>query len=319
MNRPTPSRMLFKRAITRIEQTVGLSPSQIDDHLIAFDLLAEATDGGPLCEAIIDRISATMPVGDNGLRMTYPDRFQEVDERMIDLIRSRFNESKEVRIHDLAVSNASTSLALFERLRITVPNAVITASDLLTRIFVVEVPGSWWRVVFDESGNWIQAISRTCLLYPRKIRSVGSIYSNAIIRALVERWIVPRARRALDEGAHTRPISLFHPRAQETARSDDRFRLRCADLLNLPAGSWEIVRVMTVLFNWSGELRERALKSVAEAVADHGLLVIGQGGHNFKLRCSIFQRSGTRMLHLMDVGAGPAREKETIMSLTVSS
>lgn len=311
--------MFFKKALTSIEQTIGLSPSRIDDHLIAFDLLADATDGGPLCEAIIDRISATMPVGDNGLRMTYPNRFKEVDERMIDLIRSRFNESEEIRIHDLAVSNASTSLALFERMRIAMPNAVITASDLLTRISVVEVPGSWWRVVFDESGNWIQAISRTCLIYPRKIRSVGSIHSNAIIRALVERCIVPRARRALDEGVHTRSISLFHPRAQEMARSDDRFRLRCADLLELPRGAWEIVRVMTVLFNWSGDLRDRALESVAGAVADHGLLVIGQGGHNFKLRCSIFQRSGTRMLHLMDVGVTPAREKESIMSLTISS
>ncbi len=96
--------MLFQLGISSIEQAYRIG--RVDRQLYAFDLLDRLDLSVPKSQQIIDRIMGTMPVGERSLRMTYTNRYPEVDLAIREGIEKYLPGLLEVTVTDLGVSSA---------------------------------------------------------------------------------------------------------------------------------------------------------------------------------------------------------------------
>ena len=279
----------------------------IDHQIFAFDLLDRFDISVPAGAQMMDRILATMPVGDRSLRMTYANRYPEVDSAIRRLIEKSMPDRSALTVMDLGVSSAISSVALYHALE-SCEGLTVIASDRFTRMVIKRV-GSW-RVAFTDDGEWLQIV-RGRLVLNRRALPDGSLRGNALLANMLAPGVVAAAWESPDE----RTVNLFHPQAVALAESEPRFKLAESDILDLPAENCDVARIMSVLFNWPDDIRVEALQSIARSLRDGGLLVVGvRAGVAAKLRCGIFRRCGRRMEHVATV-ANPAKEHEAILAL----
>lgn len=280
------------------------------DTVLAFDILSGLDMSRSDADALIQQIARTMPGGNRTNRMTQRRRYDVVDDAIATLLEGRFDGP--VRVRDLGVSNAIVSAELFRRL-VHVPGLTLEASDHMTTIRRVTLP-SGWRVIFDECGQWMQAVRGTEHIFAARPFRLLSILQHFRASHLAREFI-PAATEAL---AGAVPISLFHPEAEALAATESRFTLTRRDLFDLPPASSEVVRVMTVIFGWSPTRQQAAIVAIGRSLVENGLLVIGKGRRASNMKCSIFERRGTRLVWLQDVGK-VARERANVEAVSLST
>jgi hypothetical protein len=71
-------------------------------------------------EATLDRLYSAVRVRDAGSKRTFPHRYRDLDNEISLEIDRRFPNGSAVTFHDMAASNAVTSIELFERLNVGV-------------------------------------------------------------------------------------------------------------------------------------------------------------------------------------------------------
>lgn len=300
---------LFKLGVSRLSD---LKLDAIKDEFIAFDLLDEMLGEGD--ESLIQRISETMPVNKVSRRITYAGRYRSADEEIAKILSEKTDIIDALHVHDIGISNGITALELFQLLERSHEHIDFLATDKMVSIKTVTLT-SFCRVIFNQDGYWLQIILGDLLCY-RRMPKGGSEkipVGNVIVTKMLAFWLPWYARwKSNQNEVLSKTISLFHPRVVEYAKTDQRFRIGQSDIFELPEKAYSLVRAMTVIFNWPDAPKEKAIYRLAGSVAEGGILVLGQGGGPYPLRCSIFQREGNRMLAIADVNM-PAREKDRVL------
>lgn len=252
-------------------------------------------------EVAIEEICEQMAGGHSGLkRRTWRGRYREVDEVIATEIERFFPIGSSIRIHDMAASNAITSLDLFERLRDC--GASVHATDHADAVDVVTLPGGRWKVIFDTEGRALQFVGRRVVIDAQRPDRRRFPVNRAMRRAL--NWaILPRARAVVRTGdrAMTARVSLFHPKCLAVARKDGRFTVGRDNLFDPLPGIYDLVRIMGVFRVLPDSAVVRAVRAVSPHVVSGGLLVIGV---NDGQETTIFRKVDGGLQPVRDIGPG---------------
>ncbi len=250
---------------------------------------------------------------------TFEDRLVAIDEEILKIV-TKLSETKEVvRIHDMAASNAITTVGLFRRLS-HIPNIEVYGSDVCTAIEVTQVGdvGGWRIIKFNRQVNnrkWIQAINRSVVVnafLPLKKSTWLAHTFNKLMAVYVSIFVVGSQCKA-NVSNNTRTISLFHKEALELAGKDVRFKLLRHNILSDQDNQYDIVRIMTLFRDTPEIVVRKAISNVCKSIADFGFLIIGYGGKE----CSFFRRKGQYLKHWTDVGKKPSRLKDIIGQIKI--
>ncbi len=273
-------------------------------------------DFRPEDERLLSRLYDEVVVGGNVYKTTRAGRFRDLDERLVEDVRTRFGPPVDLVAHDVGASNAVTSLELFRALDALRP-ARVHASDYFDAVFVVRPDASGPAVVFDPDRRPIQYIGTHFVLAAAGESRRWPL--NRWLLAKAAASLAPRAKTALDtwlDGAAkggagssvAHRLSLWHPTCKTEARNTARFTLGHHDLF-VPSGRrWHLIRAMNVLnpHYFPADRITAAVRTLAADLEEGGLLVIGrsveeEGGTN---RASAFLKQGPRLRPAWDFGAG---------------
>ena len=289
--------------------------------LVAFDLIPQINVSSADLKHLTKRIYETLP--SYGSMKTFEDRLVAVDEEILKIVTTLSETKEVVRIHDMAASNAITTVGLFRRLS-HIPNIEVCGSDVCTEIEVTQIGdvGGWRIIKFNRqvsSRSWIQATNRSVVVnafLPLK-KSTWLAYSfNKLMAVYVSIFVVGRQDKPKLSN-NTRSISLFHKEALELAGKDVRFKLLRHNILsdhdNDQNNQCDIVRIMTLFRDTPEIVLRKAIGNVCKSIADFGFLIIGYGGKE----CSFFRRKGQYLEHWTDVGKRPSRLKDIIGQIKI--
>jgi hypothetical protein len=279
-------------------------------------------------EALIADIHDSLRGGSQHSRYTQRRRLAALDRRLGEILAER-GARQRIRIHDMAASNAITSLELFDHLRDREPVSV-KASDYYDRLHVVNV-GERWRVAFDVDRKPIQYIGRRMMICARRpdpdAPTVDTVVKPALQAALLPPALAALQRALEDPRAppvqndQYRQMSLFHPRCRSEAATNARFELQRDDLFSPAPFRYDVVRIANALStDFMSEARIIAgVRAVAATIAEGGLLVLGRNaaGGDGPARGTIFVRDRGRLIPLADVSEG-YQHKEAVRQLTLA-
>jgi len=279
-------------------------------------------------EALIADIHDSLRGGSQHSRYTQRHRLSALDRRLGEILAER-EARQRIRIHDMAASNAITSLELFEHLRDR-ETVLLKASDYYDRLHVVNV-GDRWQVAFDVDLKPIQYIGSRMMVCARRPDPHAPTV-DTIVKPALQAALLPPALAVLQhalDGTRAHPvqtdqyqqISLFHPRCRFEATSDPRFELRRDDLFSPAPYRYDVVRVANALStDFMSEAQIIAgVRAVAATIVEGGLLVLGRNaaGGDGPARGTIFVLKHDRLVPLADVSEG-YQHKEAVRQLTLA-
>lgn len=244
----------------------------------AFTLLAN-----PDClhESLLDRIYRRLPGGKN-VKTTWPHRYDELDRLTFRQVEMRFPAGRPLSVHDIAASNAITTVQLFHRLSES-RSVEMKASDYYDSILGVRFAGL--DFLFDAAHEPLQiAVGKTGM----SMRHGLWHYFVAPLWPIV-RWRIDSADR----------IALFCTEALLLAATNPSFRLAREDLFDLSAERYDVVRLANAHGALTDEQSRPVLGAIAETVNEGGLWIVGRGD-NF----SIFVRQKGRFSEVETLGQG---------------
>lgn len=238
-----------------------------------------------------------------GTKVTFPHRYADQDEALCRLLAERNDANGRIRVHDVAASNAITSVELFERLQ-GFTGLTLVASDFFDAITVVTPPDSKYSAVFDRGGSCIQVVGNGRVFVPGKkfrLSKAAEIARSFFVRRYVE-WIVSKNH----DSSKVEEIGLWHPKAVALAGNDKRFVLRREDIFDLQPGPYDVIRVMGTLSFFPDGVIPTILESLFSRVTDGGLVVLADSGKTTDrgTNGSIFERCGKRTKSILDVNRG---------------
>ena len=252
-------------------------------RFIAVTLYPEvASEGTDDSAALLEQILRRFPGAAGTYKRTQRRRFGAFDEMVVELIEERLPGDRSLVVHDLAVSDGSTAVDLFERLSaIDAIQLRFFASDLSPDVVAVARRGASLAAVLDPATNQpLQVIwppfvfnvekRESALLYPIN-RALLVILLRTRVRRLLERY------SAADPAIRTRHIRLLAPVALDTLESDPRFDFERHDILQPLAGRFGLIRAMNILnrsYFEDDQLRV-AIGHVARALTTGGLFATG--------------------------------------------
>lgn len=232
-------------------------------------------------QPLLDRLYASLEAGAGIYKITVRNRFDRLDEKIRNEVKTRFRSESLVRIHDAAASSAVTSIDLFRAFN-DCPQVRLDASDYFHRLWLVDVGA--WTIAFDEQGIPLQYSGRNMVLASRRPEQ-WRYTVNRLAQVWVERRCLAHAKQLLDNARSTRQndhrvrsVALFHPEALELSQTEPRFSLCRHDIFRSLAPAVHILRIMNFLTSRHLDPPSigRAFRAARESVAPGGLLIIGR-------------------------------------------
>jgi len=297
------SRDQISRDVLRSRRPPAVSYALLDE----FDHKLSSRD-----EATLAFIYDKLPAGayHTGMR-TWAQRYATIDDIFVDEIDKVFATDRHVAIHDMAVSNSITSLDLFERMKYR-KNLTVNATEFFDTLYVVTIPGSRWRVIFDAERRPLQIVGKGMVLSVRNVER-KRYPVNRLVKWMLIRGKLPHALRILHADAQqpenwVKRISLFHPRSMAMARRDPRFRLGRDNFFDPKDGSYEVIRILNAISSkrYSADRCMDIIRAVSMHLVDGGLFFIGKGNskNDPTFEATIFQRQGNLFASLRDYSGG---------------
>lgn len=313
---------MVKFGITAFGPRATAALAQEDAHRgwwpFAYTLLPElakisVTDAD---EALIERLYRSMRAGTGTYKITRRSRSAVMDEVLVNLLAERFPATSPIRIHDMAASNAVTSLEMFDCLRQKL-DVYVHASDYYDALYIVSLADSAWQVVLDVNLRPLQFVGYGMVLSGYKWEP-ARYPINRLAQTIVRRRVVSRATelaaRVLREGMETngsgevRRVSLFHPRCIEDARASTRFSLGRDDVFEPAPASYQVIRVTNALTtdHFSLDRVRDAIVAVCRNLERGGLLLLGRNADETDgaLRATVFVRNGETLVGIRDLAGG---------------
>ncbi len=229
---------------------------------------------------------------------TFPNRFGALDEAIADTIQTAPCLQGPIRVHDMAASNAITSLELYQRLAQRFGGRIsLQASDYFDALYVVTIPGSAWKIVFDATGDAIQFLRGRLVL--SGVREPQRYVLNRLLVKTIAPMLLRKAR------GEARRIGLFHPRCVALANTCTRFTLVRDNALNPETRSCDVLRIMNLSFRFPLDASSPWFGPACRTVVDGGLLVMGDEVlKESPLAATIFQRGGNHFTPVRDFEKG---------------
>jgi hypothetical protein len=230
---------------------------------------------------------------------TFSNRFRSLDRAIADAIEASFRPEQPILVHDMAASNAITSLELFEYLTQRVGNRVsLRATDYFDALYVVTIPNTRWKVILDAVGEPLQFIRGRLILGRREPR-------RFVINWLLQIILTPRLSRQARRWPPTHRIGLFHPRCVALAGAARGFTLARENAVNPETTSCDVLRIMNLSLRFPLDQSRPWFGPAFRTVMDGGLLVVGDEAlKESPLAATIFQHCRDRFLAIRDFAGG---------------
>lgn len=269
-------------------------------------------------EHLLEVLYANTSGGHGVHKMTRRGRMCELDARLSLEISARFAGLSSVLVHDMACSNAITSLELYRSLSVDLP-VQVDASDYFDELWLVNPPGSMWTVVFDVDGRALQFVADG-LVISASHREPYRYPVNGILRAILLRMVLPRAVAVLkgarnlpglpeqDQRSAVRRLRLFHPKCIALAEEDARFSLGHHDVFGGARRRYHVVRVMNALtlHHFPAERVRVGIRAACAQLLPGGVLILGRSSEESDgaARASAYLWDGVSLSVLWETNGG---------------
>jgi hypothetical protein len=202
----------------------------------------------------------------------------------------------------------------------------VHASDFFNALYIVSLPKSSWRVVFNNALAPLQYVGRR-LAIPADRKSKhfwATLFRQPkaqVVELALRPWlrirILSRAFEILTRALHgplseeanearrnVKRVSLFHPRCGAVAEVDSRFTLGHEDFFSPSSGSYHVVRLMNAIRPQMPDSQMNlVLSAIHRSLLKHGLLVEGNGAGE-RIHATIFRRSRNGFVATQDLTDG---------------
>ncbi len=254
---------------------------------------------------IFEDICFTLRLSNGTWRTTFRDRFNDVDEASLRVMKEAFAPNTPLRIEDRAVSSALTSAQWAKRIFEAFPRAEFEASDLLTQLLEVPIRAGE-SYVTEPDGTPIQYISPhfvVGLAHPESWR-------NPLLRLVAAR---ARSRFGRPDGnVGAQPISCVHPEAQVLARVNPNFRIRTRSVFELTSPACDVIRTMNILNRsyFSQDELMKAARLLHASLQPDGIWIVGKTREDdFSNHATIFRRKESAWEIVARTGSGSEMEE----------
>lgn len=231
-------------------------------------------------DCLFERITIDLADDRGANKRTVANRFSEFDELVLATMR-KFLPEPNLRVHDVGVSNAQTSIDFFATLEGSYPDMHYLATDYDQELTIVHAQGLW--VSLSASGHVVEVAWPPFVFTPSRPEHPLLYPLNLLICRFVQRGRVKRLVSEFEAGAiadgNIETVKLFSPKAIRKAANDSRFVLGTQNLLQPFADSrlFNCVRAMNVLNRnyFNDEQLQVVLQNIARSLEEGGLFVAG--------------------------------------------
>jgi hypothetical protein len=287
---------------------------------VAYNLLLIGDNPSEEQIKVFEDISFKLRTSNGTFRTTFRNRFHDVDEGSIDVMKRFFTAESPIRVEDRAVSHGLTSCEWAKQLLPVFPAAEIEASDLLLQLLELSV---------DDGVTFITEVDGTPLQYI-KPPFVVALHHPESWRNPLRRWVAARGRKRFDAlglpgdwfeqhaehprgtGYRVRPIPSIHPAAAALERSDPRFKFRRRSVFDRSPAPCHVLRTMNI-FNrayFSLERLEEGCRAVFDSLQPGGIWIVGRTLEEDPTNHATFFRKSEDGWEVLDrIGGGWELEK----------
>jgi hypothetical protein len=258
-------------------------PREIAIHVLWQSLRDSPEGPAPACADAFNRLR----VG-GVYKRTFPGRFDDVRADVVTALRELLGGVSPLFVHDLGVSDGTTSVELFRDLKRHWPQLSFVMSDAFDRIWVVRREGSRWTCVLDADLNPLQYYSRRFVL-PHDPPS-WRLLVNRLLHRRVRKRETPRflevaetLRRAgnassAPPGFSAEQVVLVGRAASALLASDGGVSFVRQDVTKPLSGRFHLVRAMNVLNRayFDDATLRVAVGHVRDAVLPGGAFLVGR-------------------------------------------
>ena len=261
-------------------------------------------------------VSFTLRTSNGTFRTTFRNRFRDVNDAALRLLKDSYPPDTALRVQDRAVSHGLTSWEWARDLFPAYPSSEFEASDLLLHLFKLSLP-SGETYILEPDGKPLQYI---------KPPFVVSLHHREPWRYLVNHAIAARARRRFKQlGLPESPperwpqssyavnkIPFVHPEARLFAASNPRFQLRVRSVFEHTPGACHVLRTMNI-FNrdyFSAEQLTEGATAAFHSIEPGGIWIVGRTlEEDLSNHVTFFRRQETGWEVLERIGKGSEMEQ----------
>ena len=217
---------------------------------VSYSLLKVDDDAGDEDLRMFEAISLRLRTSNGTVRMTFANRFRDVDEVASRILQVNFDPKAALRIQDRAVSHGLTSYEWAQRLFVLFPDAQIEASDRILNFYRIALPNGDVYIL-EPDGQPIQYI-RPPFVISMAYREPFRFPLNHLIAMHAKKQFrksgLGRNWKQSADSAHLSvdQICCIHPRARQLSKADQRFRI-CARSVFDPTPGLDVLRTMNIL------------------------------------------------------------------------
>ena len=309
---------MLKFGIFTAEDFLRLEPSRrrYSGAHIAYNLLDVGENPTPEQIQIFEDLSFTLRTSNGTFRTTFRNRFADVDQVALRLIRRLYPQETRLQIQDRAVSHGLTAKEFAEVVFAAYPEAEYEASDLLLNLV---------ELTLDTGEIYIAEQDGTPLQYLKAPFAI-SVHHREPLRYPLNWWISARARRRFDAlrlpqnwtstkggpGYQVRMIPYVHPEALALSRSNRNFHFARRSVFDRTGGSCQVLRAMNILnadYFSPAQLSEGAA-AAWNSLAPGGLWIVGRTlEEDFSNHVTFLRRTSDGWEVLERIGKGSAMER----------
>jgi hypothetical protein len=268
-------------------------------------------------EPLLERLYQSMAGGEGVFKITRRHRFRDLDERLTQELTGRFAGADQLTLHDMAASNGITSLDLFRRLSKD-RTVTVHATDYFDALWMVDLPGERWTVVFDVDRRPLQVVGSGFVISCRQPPPLRYPV-NRMLRTWLMKRVVPSAQARLTYGAEpdgpggvgmaagVRRVPLFHPECVIEARSERGFHLGRHDMFQPNPHPCQVVRILNALTpaHFSPDRVTAGIRAGATNLARGGLLILGRSPEDdSRTRATAFEWTGETLATVWELNGG---------------
>jgi hypothetical protein len=254
-------------------------------------------------------------------KRTHSGRFSEINNFIIDVIKSHLGVEKIISVHDMAASSGITSWEFFEQLEAEKLKVAFIASDYYTHLFFVRLHNHRWLTVLDSDFNILQYIGYGFVL----TNPEANVYIlNNLLLKYLNFSVLPKAQNFLykviknkyeydrfgykEESGSIQRIPLISPEILKHLDVKNNFKFIRHDLFRECKQKVDIIRTMNILnkTHFSEKQLLKGGKSIINSLNDKGLWIVGENRDNKGDYCeaTLYAKSGNRLIHLGDFCGG---------------
>ena len=273
----------------------------------------------PCSEELAERILLLFSDERGAYKRTYAKRFESFDTIILEQMKKHFGSETPLVIEDVAVSDARTSVDLFEKLEASFPKVSYHASDYNPKVYIIEK--GRMKVTLSQNNRILEVVWPPFVFNMIVHTSWHYYMINQLCRLFIARFLVkPLVNEYFSGKIKAREILLFCPPALSLSKKDDRFQLYQHDLLARfeREGNINIIRAMNILnpsYFLGGEMK-KVVQNIHRALNNDGWLITGSNQDSGStLHGGIYQKTLQGFKKIYQSGEGSPVEEVILGTL----